>query len=181
MLLTVIYAFKRKMSNDRNKTLDCKATKILALVHSDLVGHIQPLGKEGYRYVLNFIDDYSGLIMLYFLKHKSKNLLTTKIYLVDIALYSHVKCLRTDNGTEFTSETFQQLLVDNQIKHQKSTLYWLHQNWTIEHSWRTLFSMARCLLIGSKLPKNLWIYALIASAYIRNPIWTFHQCKTKFR
>ena len=31
---------KGKMSNDRNKTLDCKATKILALVHSDLAGPI---------------------------------------------------------------------------------------------------------------------------------------------
>ncbi len=51
-----------KMSNDRNKTLDCKATKILALVHSDLVGPIQPLAKDGYKYVLNFIDDYSGLM-----------------------------------------------------------------------------------------------------------------------
>ena len=28
--------------NDRNKTLNCKATKILALVHSDLAGPIQP-------------------------------------------------------------------------------------------------------------------------------------------
>ena len=31
-----------KMSNDRNKTLDHKATKIVALVHSDLAGPIQP-------------------------------------------------------------------------------------------------------------------------------------------
>ena len=60
-----------KMSNDRNKTLDCKATKIFALVHSDLAGPIQPLTKDGYKYVLNFIDDYSGLTMLNFLKHKS--------------------------------------------------------------------------------------------------------------
>ena len=30
------------MSNDRNKTLDCKATKILAFVYSDLAGPIQP-------------------------------------------------------------------------------------------------------------------------------------------
>ena len=27
-----------KMSNDRNETLNCKATKILALVHSNLAG-----------------------------------------------------------------------------------------------------------------------------------------------
>ena len=52
------------MSNDRNKTLDCKVTKILALVHSDLAGPIQSLANYGYRYVLNFIDDYSGLTML---------------------------------------------------------------------------------------------------------------------
>ena len=34
------------MSDDRNKTLDCKATKILAFVHSDLAGPIQPLAKK---------------------------------------------------------------------------------------------------------------------------------------
>ena len=38
-----------KMSNDRNKTLDHKTTKILALVHSDLAGPIQPLAKNGYK------------------------------------------------------------------------------------------------------------------------------------
>ena len=57
-----------KMSNDRNKTLNCKATKIFALVHSDLAGPIQPLAKDGYKCVLNFIEDYSDLTMLYFLK-----------------------------------------------------------------------------------------------------------------
>ena len=56
------------MSNDRNMTLARKATKILALVHSDLAGPIQPLVKDGYKYIINFIDDYSGLTMLYFLK-----------------------------------------------------------------------------------------------------------------
>ena len=72
---------QRKMSNDRNKTWGSKATKILALVHSDLAGSIQPLSKDGYRYVINFIDDYSGLTMLYFLKHKSNTLLSTRKYL----------------------------------------------------------------------------------------------------
>ena len=70
-----------KMSNDRNKTLDSKATKILALVHSDLVGPIQPLAKDSYKYVINFIDDYSGLTMSYFLKHKPDTLFATKKYL----------------------------------------------------------------------------------------------------
>ena len=84
MLLTEIYAFKGKMFNDRNKTLDCKATKILALVHNDLASPIQPLAKDGYKYVLYFIGDYSSLTMLYFLKHKSDVLLATEKFLVGI-------------------------------------------------------------------------------------------------
>ena len=57
---------QEKRSNDRNKTLDWKATKILALVHSHLVGPNQPFAKNGYKYVIDFINDYSGLTMLYF-------------------------------------------------------------------------------------------------------------------
>ena len=49
------------MSNDRNKTLDRKAMKILALEHSGLAGPIQSMAKDGYKYVLNFIYNYSGL------------------------------------------------------------------------------------------------------------------------
>ena len=109
------------MSNDINKTLDCKATKILALVHRDLAGPIQPLAKDGYKYMINFT-------MLYFLKHKSDTLLTKKRYLADITPYGHVKCLQIDNGTEFTPEPFQQLLVLNRIKHEQSAPYSLHQN-----------------------------------------------------
>ena len=39
--------------------------------------------------------------MLYFLKHKSNTTLATTKYLADIAPYSHVKCLQTDNRINF--------------------------------------------------------------------------------
>ena len=81
---------QRKMSNDRNKTLDCKETKILALVHSDLAGFIQPFAKDGYKYVINSIDDYSNT---------SLTLLATKKYLADIVPYGQVKCLWKDEET----------------------------------------------------------------------------------
>ena len=106
----------RKMSNDRNKTLERKATKILALVHSELAaGHIQPLAKEGYKYVLKFIDDYFD------------TLLATSKYLDNIAPYGHVKCLQTNNETEFNSEPFQWLFVLNRIKYEQTGLYSLNQ------------------------------------------------------
>ena len=84
---------QEKMSNDKNQTLDSKATKILTLVHRDLAGPIQPLSKDGYKYVINFIDDYFGLTMLYFLKHKSNTLLATKKCLSYIAVRGDVKYL----------------------------------------------------------------------------------------
>ena len=42
-------------------------------------------------------------------------LLTTKKFLADITPYGHVKSLRADKGTDFTSETFQRLLFENRI------------------------------------------------------------------
>ena len=72
--------------------MDHKATKIFALVHNDLAGAIQTLGTEGYKYVLNFIGEYFGHIILYFLKHKSDTLLAITKYLADIAPYSHAEC-----------------------------------------------------------------------------------------
>ena len=83
-------------------------------------------------YLILLIDDYSGLIILYFLKYKSDIFLAIKKYLADIAPYSHVKCLSRDNGTEFISETFQQLLVHNKIKYEQTAPYSLHQNGTVE-------------------------------------------------
>ena len=87
--------------------------------------------------------------------YKSDTLLATTKYLADIATYSHIKCLPTDNGTEFTSKPFQQLLVPNRIKHEQSAPYSPRQNGTAERSWRTLFSMAWCLLIESILPPKI--------------------------
>ena len=166
------------MSNAKNKTFNRKPIKIPTLVHSDLAGPIQPLAKDGYECVLNFIADYSGLTMLYFLKHKSNTFLSTKKSLSDITPYDNVKCLQTDNRMEFTSEPFQWLFVLYRIKHERSTPYSPHQNGTAECSWWTLFSLARCLLIESKLPKNLWVYALMASAYIRNHWYNKNTRKT---
>ena len=82
---------------------------------------------------------------------------------------------------ESISEPFQWLLVLNRIKHERSAPYFLHQNGTAKWSWQTLFSMARCLLIESKFPQNLWVYALMASAYIRDRCYNKNTRKTPYK
>jgi hypothetical protein len=47
-----------------------------------------------------------------------------------------------------------------------------------ELNWLSLFNMARCLLLEAKLPKMLWTYAVMASAYIRNRCFNDRLGKT---
>ena len=143
-----------KMAQFRNRKPDARATSALELVHCDLAGP-----KDGFRYALSFVDDYSSVIMIYFLRAKSDCAAATEKFLADCAPFGNVKTIRSDNGTEFTSKEFESLLVKNQIRHEKSAPYSPHQNGTVERTWRSLFDMARCLLLESKLPKELWTYA----------------------
>ena len=145
-----------KFTQTRNREPDRKAKKPLELVHTDLAGPMRTPSIEGHRYAQSFTDDYSGTMLVYFLKSKSDTVQATERFLADIAPYGEVKCIRSDNGTEFTSRDFQTLLTKNRIRHERSAPYSPHQNGTAERGWRTLYDMSRCLLIESGLPDKLW-------------------------
>ena len=169
-----------KMSQTRNRNPDTRAKAPLELVHTDLAGPITPVGKDGFIYAMSFVDDYSGVIMIYFLKNKTDAIGATQQFLADIAPIGKVKCIRSDNGGEFISSKFKSILQENQIKHQTCALYSPHQNGTAERAWLSLFSMARCSLIDAKLPKTLWTYAVMAAAYIRNRCFNDRLGKTPY-
>jgi hypothetical protein len=44
----------------------------LELVHTNLCGPMQTDSIKGFSYFVTFIDDYSRVIAIYFLKHKNK-------------------------------------------------------------------------------------------------------------
>ena len=157
-----------KMAQTFNRKPDKRAKSCLDLVHFDLAGPIEPAAKEGFRYALGCVDDFSGLIHIYFLKQKSDTVRATEKFLADVSPFGSVKRIRSDQGGEFISEAFESLLIANKIKHERSAPHSPHQNGTVERSWRSLFEMARCLLIQSGLPKSMWTYALMAAVYTRN-------------
>ena len=47
-----------KMTQNRSRIPDRKATTPLELLHSDLAGPINPVGKDGFKYSLSFVNDY---------------------------------------------------------------------------------------------------------------------------
>lgn len=67
-------------------------------------------------------------------------------------------CVRSDN--EFPSNEFESLLSQKANRRETSTPYPPHQSGTAERNWRTSFEMARCVWIESKLPKELWKFAV---------------------
>ena len=158
-----------KMPEFRNRTPDSRAKVPFELVHTDLAGPIHPTSKEGHNYAQVFIDDFSSVQMIYFLKRKSNALQATKMFLADIAPYRRVLRLRSDNGTEFTSNDFKSLMIENQIRQEFSAPYSPHQKGTAERSWRSIFDMARCMILEAKVPKFLWTYAAMSAVFIRNP------------
>ncbi|PIK56502.1 hypothetical protein BSL78_06571 [Apostichopus japonicus] len=93
---------KGKFVNSRSRKLDAKATTPLELVHTDLAGPINPVAKDGFKYAATFTDDYSGAIFVYFIRNKGDTALVLEKFLADCAPYGKVKCIRSDNGSEFT-------------------------------------------------------------------------------
>ena len=157
-----------KMTRFRSREPDDRASKSFELVHCDLAGPMNVQSREGSRFAICFVDDFSGAVNVYFLKNKCDAAEATEKYLADIAPFGTVKRLRCDNGTEFSGSSFRNLLIKNKIKQEFSAPHSPHQNGTAERMWRTLFEMARCLLIESRLPKKMWNYAIRTAAYIRN-------------
>ena len=109
---------------------DERAKAALDLVHTDLAGPIEPEAKDGFRYVLSFTDDYTSVVFVYFLKVKSDTAKATEKFIADTAPYGKIKCIRSDNGTEYTGGKFQALLSKNSIRHETSAPYSPHQNGT---------------------------------------------------
>ena len=66
------------------------------------------------------------------LKNKSDTLKAFEKFIADISPYGNLKYVRTDQGTEFTSGTFESVLIKNKMNHQKPSPYSPHQNGTIE-------------------------------------------------
>ena len=68
-----------------------------------------------FKYCINFVDDFSNLTVVYFLKCKNDASLALEKFIADIAPFGKIKCLKSDNGGEFVSL----IIVINQIISQK--------------------------------------------------------------
>jgi transposase InsO family protein len=98
-------------------------------------------------------DDYARMNAVCFLKNKSEAFENFKIYkeMVENEMDSKIKCLRSDNGGEFTSKEFMDYYSSHGIKRQLSISRTPQQNGVVERKNRIVQEMARTMIMDSKL------------------------------
>ena len=171
-----------------------RASQLLSLVHSDVIGPLEVASVGGSKYIITFIDDHSNWVTEYTMSRKSEALDRFKQFKASAethtnqvvqALHVHenrgsvggssqrsikLKALRSDNGGEYLSGEFKQYLLDNGIKHELTVSYTPQQNGVAERMNRTLLNLVRSILHHSGVAKRFWAEALATAVYVRNRV-----------
>ncbi|KAC9702930.1 hypothetical protein E3N88_45366 [Mikania micrantha] len=81
-----------------------------------------------------------------------------------------VKCVRSDNGTEFRNHILDEFYLSKGIKRQYSIPRTPEQNGVVERKNRTLIEAARTMLADSGLPLTFWAEAVNTACYVHNRV-----------
>ncbi|GMJ14768.1 hypothetical protein HRI_005146000 [Hibiscus trionum] len=156
------HRLKFNTSNSRGKA-------VLELVHSDVwQAPVTSLG--GAKYFVSFIDDYSRRCWVYPIKRKADVFSAFKVFKARVELDSgnKIKCFRSDNGGEYTSDEFDDFCRKEGIKRQFTTVYTPQQNGVAERMNRTLLERTRAMLRAAGLEKAFWAEAVNTACYLVN-------------
>ena len=88
--------------------------------------------------------------------------------LVENQIGKKIKILRTDNGTEYETNEFNNFCREAGIKRETTTVYTPKQNGVAERKNRTIVEAPRAMLCDQGLLKFLWVEAANTTVYIQN-------------
>ena len=140
------------MGKTNFKRKNYHSKEVLELVNIDLCG---PIGTQSYTREKNFIifvNDYSRIMTVMYLKDKSEAFQKFKWYLsrVEKETRKKLKCLRLDRGREFNSNELNELYNERQASapstHQKNDI--------AERRNRSIMDCARTLMIENNVAIN---------------------------
>ena len=147
-----------------------KAKRILEIISSDVCGPITPTTHNGKKYYVTFIDHFSHFCMCFLICNKSEVLEKFEQYvkIVESKHCNKIERLRCDNGGEYASGAFHNFCKKNGIKVEYTIARNPEQNGVAERFNRTLMNKARCMILDSKLDKDMWGEAVLASVFLIN-------------
>ena len=159
-----------KQKRESFKTKEHSSSKPLELVHTDLCGPMRTKSLQGDSYFMLFVDDFTRMCWVFFLKEKSEAFQIFKTFkiLVENEIGKKLKCLRSDNGCEFTSKEFNFFCENHGIKRQVSATRTPQQNGMVERRNRTIQEAARTMLNEAKLSYGYWREAISTTMHTLN-------------
>ena len=106
----------------------------MELIHTDLCGPTRTQTIQGEKYFMFFIDGFTRMVWVTFLKERSEASDKFKIFkaLTENESENKIKCLCLDNGGEFTSNEFNIFYEKYGIKRQFSVARKPQQNGVVE-------------------------------------------------
>jgi transposase InsO family protein len=139
-----------------------RASQPLQLLHANIYGPISPISNSHQRYLLTFINDFSGKLWVFFLTDKSAAFKQFQLFKIKIEkeIGTSIKGLRTDRSGEFTSNEFFEFCATNGIHRQLTAAYTPQQNGMAERKNHTIMNMVRNLLTSRQVPKTFWSEAV---------------------
>ena len=150
-------------------------TRVLELLHMDLMGpmHVESIG--GKRYVFVCVDDFSRYCWVDFLREKSDTFqvfetLCTRLRREKGCKIGKIVRIRSDHGREFENAIFAQYCDKEGIAHEFSAPITPQQNGVVERKNRTLEEMARVMLNAKGVPKKFWAEAMNTACYTINRV-----------
>jgi transposase InsO family protein len=157
-----------------------QTSKVLELVHSDVMGPMETKTVGGARYALTFVDDFSGMVFVRFMKEKSEvfDAFCEFKNMAENQTGCKIKKFRSDNGTEFLNKRMEKVMLESGIVHQKTAPYTPQQNGKAERMNRTLVEKAKCLLFDADLHKRFWGEAMSMAAFLINNTYLNEKGKT---
>ncbi|MFS7952632.1 putative RNA-directed DNA polymerase [Helianthus anomalus] len=153
---------------------DKRASNPLDLVHCDLWGPSPITSKNGYKYYVVFVDDYSRFSWLYPLKTKTDfyAVLQSFLRLVQTQLSRKVKNFQSDGGTKFVNKNVRNIFDQNGTFHRLSCPYTAPQNARAERKHRHIVETGLVMLFHASVPINHWDDAFSTATYIINRVPT---------
>lgn len=147
-----------------------RTTRPLERVHSDLCGPIAPTAYDGSRYILTFIDDFTHFTVLFTLPTKDEVFKYYSIYRARVMnrFKSNILHFHCDNGTEFINHNFKEQFNIDGTEFETTIPGTPENNGVAERMNLTILNKARCMMLGSSLPRTFWVEAVGTSVYLIN-------------
>ena len=91
-----------------------RAKALLELVHTDIYRYMKTSSHADNIYFITFIDNYSRMTWVYFMRHKSEAFIIFKKFknLMERQSEHYIKVLRSDRGGEYNSNKFEKFYKD---------------------------------------------------------------------